>query len=439
MTTSLTRQNLSFDFESPVYRFGPLETTASNALCVPIIYGKVKAAGNKIWQSSGTTSFSALVTFGEGQINGITNIELNDYFISSLSGCTYTAYLGDGVQQIDSRVPGTSQTDKATLVGGLKYTAYVALSVAASTKVTNNYMNVTADITGKLVRVYTNTATYTTTYSNNPAWCIFDFLTSSSGCNMSVDSLDIQSFINAASYCNAKVNPVKATGTVSCSVNSNTVNGYGTKFTAEIKLGDQVTINSINKKVTAIANDTSLTVDSNFSASLSGQTMVVSDTRYTLNLILDQRKSRQDWLYEMLITCRGNLVYNSQHKLSLAIEQDDASVQDFTPDNIIKGSEYFWSTPKDKYCDILRMRYIYPTEQCARVFAIAESDTFLNDPPIIQEIEAFGVTNFKQASRLAWYYLNQSNNCNKFISFATTQIKLQNKIENPSTKKIQYL
>jgi len=126
----------------------------------------------------------------------------------------------------------------------------------------------------------------------------------------------------------------------------------------------------------------------------------------------------------MLITCRGNLMYNAEHKLSLIIEQDDASVQDFAPDDIIAGSEYFWTTPKYKRTDILKMRYIYPTEQCARVFAVAESDSFLNDPPIIQEIEAFGVTNFKQASRLAWYYLNQSNNCNKFISFKTTQIAL---------------
>jgi len=45
MTSSLSRQNMGFDFESPVYRFGPLQTTASNALCVPIIYGQVKAAG----------------------------------------------------------------------------------------------------------------------------------------------------------------------------------------------------------------------------------------------------------------------------------------------------------------------------------------------------------------------------------------------------------
>lgn len=361
MTTSLSTQNLGFDFESPVYRFGALQTTASNALCVPIIYGSVKAAGNKIWQDSGSTNFNMVVAFGEGQINSISNVKLNDYAISGLTGCSYSAYLGDGVQQIDSRVTGNAQTDKAALVGGLKYTAYIAITVKASTKVANNYCNVTADIQGKLIKVYTNTSTYATKYSNNPAWCIYDFLTCSSGCDMEASDLDLQSFIDAAAYCDAKV-------------------------------GSE------------------------------------TNSRFMLNLILDQRKSRKVWLRQMLIACRGNLFYNAQHKLSLIIEQDDAPVQDFTPENIIAGSERFQTTQKEKRCDILRMRYIYPTEQCARVFAVAESDKFLSDPPIVQEIEAFGITNFNQASRLAWYYLNQSNNCNKFIAFKTTQTALNRSV-----------
>lgn len=428
MTSSLSRQNLGFDFESPVYRFGALETTASNALCVPIIYGQVKAAGNKIWQSTGVTDFSAVIAFGEGQISSISNVELNDYPISTLTGCSYSAYLGDGTQQIDSRVTGTNQADKATLVGGLKYTAYVALTVAASTKVTNNYMNVTADITGKLIRVYTDTLTYTTKYSNNPAWCIYDFLTCSNGCNMSTDKLDLQSFIDAAAYCDAKINPVNATGKVSCSSGSNVVTGTGTTFTAEIKIGDKITIGSVSKIISTIINDTSLTVDSNFTTSLNGQAMTVSNARFSLNLILDERKSRNQWLNKMLITCRANLVYNAEHKLSIVIEQDGESVQDFIPDNIITGSEYFWTTQKYQRADILRLRYIYPTDRCARVFAVAESDSFLSDPPIVQEIEAFGVTNFNQASRLAWFYLNQANNCNKFISFKTTQVALDRSV-----------
>jgi len=276
MTSSLSRQNLGFDFESPVYRFGPLQTTASNALCVPIIYGQVKAAGNKIWQGAGSKTFYALIAFGEGPISGISNVKINDYVVPSkdLPGCAITAYVGDGTKDIYSEVTGANNKPladnaaRAAIVGGLRHTAYLGLKVTVGTKVTRSYMNVTADIKGKLVNVYTNPLiTPVLTYSNNPAWCILDFLTSSSGCAMSTDSLDIQSFINTAAYCDAKV-------------------------------GSE------------------------------------TDPRFTLNLILDQRKSRLDWLNQMLVTCRGELTYNADNKLSLVIEKDADVAQDFTLDDI---------------------------------------------------------------------------------------------------------
>lgn len=419
--TVTDRNNLGFDFESPAYRFGALQTQANNCLCVPIVYGKARAAGNKIWQSSGTDTFKALVCFAEGEINGFSDVRINDILTtdSALNGCSYTAYVGNGTQSIDDRVTGNTQADKAELVGGLKHTAYLALTIKSGTKVTNNYMDVSAVLKGKSVRVYSDTSTYTTEYTNNPIWCILDFLTCYNGCGLSHDDIDIQSFIDSASYCDEKINPVDATGTVSVTSGKSTVTGSGTKFTDEVKVGDEVTINSESKIVTAVSSNTSLTVDSNFSASASSQTMVVKDTRYALNLILDTRKTRQDWLNEMLITCRGFLVYKGD-KAGIIIEQDQDSVQSFTQDDIIADSETFWTTPKEQRCDIFKVRYLDPDHRYARAFAVAEADEFLNDPPIIQEIVALGITSFKQASRLAWFYLNQANTCDKFISFTTT-------------------
>lgn len=418
----IDRNNLGFDYESPAYRFGSLETQANNCLCVPIVYGKARAAGNKIWQSSGTDTFSALVCFAEGELTGFSDIKINDILISdpALSGCSYTAYLGNGTQEIDSRVTGSTQADKAALVGGLKRTAYLALTIKSGTKVANNYMDVNAVLQGKAVRVYTDTINYTTVYSNNPIWCILDFLTCYNGCGLSYNDIDMQSFIDAASYCDTKINPVNATGTVSVTSGSSTVTGSGTKFKDEVKVGYQITINGESKEVTAVSSDTSLTVATNFSSSASGQTMIVKDTRYTLNLILDTRKTRQDWLNEMLICCRGFLKYNGS-KAAVTIEQDVAPVQSFTQDDIIADSEVFWTTPKEQRCDIFKVRYLDPDNQYARAYAVAEADTFLNDPPIVQELVALGVTSFKQASRLAWFYLNQANTCDKFIAFMTTQ------------------
>lgn len=416
------RNNLGFDYESPAYRFGSLETQANNCLCVPIVYGKVRAAGNKIWQSSGSDTFSALVCFAEGPITGFSDIRINNILITSsaLSGCTYEEYKGDGSKDIYSKVPGNTQTDKAKLVGGLKHTAYLGLTIKSGTKVNNNYMDVSAVLQGKAVRIYSDTSTYTTSYTNNPIWCILDFLTCYNGCGLLYENIDIQSFINAAAYCNEKINPVNATGTVGVTSGKSTVTGTGTTFKKEVKVGDQVTINGESKEVTAVASDISLTVASNFSATATGKTMVVKDTRYTLNLILDTRKTRQDWLNEMLICCRGFIKYNG-NKVSIAIEKDQEAIQTFTKDDIIADSEVFWTTPKEQRCDIFKIRYLDPDNQYARAYAVAEADTFLNDPPIVQEIVAFGITNFKQASRLAWFYLNQANTCDKFFSFNTTR------------------
>lgn len=414
--------NLGFDFESPAYRFGSLETQANNSLCVPIVYGQARAAGNKIWQSSGTDTFTALVCFAEGEINGFSDIRINNILIddSALKGCSYTSYVGNGTQSIDSRVPGDTQTAKAELVGGLKHTAYLALSITAGTKVANNYMDVSAVLKGKSVRIYSNTTTYTTAYSNNPIWCILDFLTCDNGCGLSHDDIDMQTFIDSATYCDAKINAVNATGTVSVTSGNTKVTGSGTKFTHEVKIGDEITINGESKNVTGVTDDTNLTVASNFSTSASSQTMSVKDTRYTFNLILDTRKTRQDWLNEMLITCRGFLVYRG-NKIGVIIEQNVSSVQSFTQDDIIVDSEVFWTTPKEQRADIFKIRYLDPENQYARAYAVAEADEFLNDPPVTQEIVCLGVTNFKQASRLAWFYLNQANTCDKFMSFNTTK------------------
>lgn len=62
-------------------------------------------------------------------------------------------------------------------------------------------------------------------------------------------------------------------GTVSISDSSATVTGTSTKFLEELRIGDTVRVNSDVRIVTAIANNTSLTVDSNFSISTAGVQM----------------------------------------------------------------------------------------------------------------------------------------------------------------------
>ncbi|HSA06137.1 MAG TPA: phage tail protein [Candidatus Gastranaerophilales bacterium] len=337
---------------SPTYTFGPLQTQVSNLLARPIVYGQVKIAGNKIWQTGENTStVKQIICLCDGEINSISEIKLNDLDITTLSGCSYTAYYGNGTQNIDSRVPGATQAIKAEKVGGLKYDAYLAITAQASKNLSSSGFNVTCIVEGKKIRVYTNTETYTTTYSSNPAWCILDFLACYNGTGLSYSEIDIQSFINAASYCSEQVD---------------------------------------------------------------GQ------DRFKLNIVLDAKLSRLDWLNAMLLVCRGYIVYQSG-KIYLKIDQSGSGVQSFDSSNIIAGSEKFWTTPRENKYDIVKVQFIDPNNEYARVYAVAELSDYGNEQPIVKTVEALGITNFKQASRLAWFYLNEATTTNKFITFSTTK------------------
>ncbi len=350
--TSKQENPLHKGSSSPTYTFGALQTQVSNLLPRPIIYGRVKVAGNKIWQiGENTSKINQIVCLCDGEVESISNVKLNDYDISTLAGCSYSAYYGNGSQNIDSRVPGAGQENKAARVGGLKYDAYLAITAQASKKLSSSGFNTTCIVEGKKIRVYAGAETYGIQYSNNPAWCILDFLTCYNGVGLSHGEIDIQSFIDAASYCDAPVDGQK---------------------------------------------------------------------RFTLNLILDAKQSRLDWLNTMLLVCRGYLIYQ-EGKVYLKIDQSGSSSQGFDENNIIAGSEKFWTTPRENKYDIVKVQFIDPENEYARVYAVAELPAYGNEQPLVKTVEAFGITNFKQASRLAWFYLNEASTAYKFISFKTTK------------------
>lgn len=336
---------------SPTYSNGPLYTQTNNCLATPIVYGEVKIAGNTIWQSDSSSNIMhRLIAFGVGEIKEFSEIKINDKAISSLNGCSYTAYLGTKEQTIDSRVPGATLEDKVKKVGGLKGVAYLAVTAQASAQLSGGF-NLTAKVKGQKVKIYSNISTYSMDYSTNPIWCVLDFLTGYYGCQLKITDLDIQSFIESAQYCDELVN---------------------------------------------------------------------GKPRFVMNLILDEKRSRLEWIEAMLMSCRGYIAYQGG-KLSVKIERVEDVMQAFTPNSIIAGSERFWTTPREKRADIFKVQYIDPENEYAKIYAVAEADVFENEQPIVQEAKIFSVTNFNQASRLAWFYLNQAKTCNKFISFRTSQ------------------
>lgn len=434
------------DRQSPTYS-DQLATTISNTVVIPLAYGTVKVAGNMIWQklSDDKKWCYKMICFGDGPIKDISDIRLNDLSIDGVASpffiwntlysnatvavsgnvlylnssggnrtinmkdlewdsigsgvwsfgggweysksglniesgtCSnmtatacynnpvaiklvssetklngdagYRKYMGSGSQAIDDIVPGATQTDKAKVVGSLQHDAYLAVWAKATDQLNGDF-NTTVVMQGRLVRIYTSTSTYYTAWSDNPAWCILDFLTCYNGVGLEHANIDIQSFINAAEYCDGLVS-----------------NPDGTK-----------------------------------------------QKRYTLNFILDEKKSRLDWLADMMRTCSAYPTYqNGKYGMMMECAQ---TVSQYFNSNNTNDVEVWWSS-MDEIVDVLRIKYIEPTYDWAKVMASAEAEEYLRDQPFIHEIDIYGVTNFSQASRLAWFYLNQSVTCTTWIKFKT--------------------
>ena len=334
---------------SPTYQFNTLQTQTNNQLPIPLIYGENKIAGNRLWQQyrDNNTIIDRIVAFGEGQVESIEDIRLNDIPLEELQGVDYRLYTGTNEQLTDSIVANTLE-ERISTVGSLKNIAYIALSVKAGEKIRGDY-NLTTIVKGRRVRVYSSQDNYQIIYCNNPAWCLLDFLTAYNGCGIGLSSegarddekikefIDIDSFIEAATFCDETVEDLP---------------------------------------------------------------------RFSFNMIIDSQSQRQDILEEFKKSCRGALTLKGK-RLQLKIDTDVAACKTILAKDIIAGTEQFSTLPKDENYDRIIIKYRSKTQEWAICEAIAEKETFDNIPPIEHTVSIYSVTEHNQASRLAWYYLNK--------------------------------
>jgi len=334
---------------SPTYQFNILQTQTNNQLPIPLIYGENKIAGNRLWQQyrDNNTVIDRIVAFGEGPVEAIGDIRLNDIPLSDLQGVNYRAYTGsDG--QITDAIAGTTLEERIFKVGSLKNIAYIAMSVMASEKIRGDY-NLTTVVKGRKVRVYSSETVFETIYSNNPAWCLLDFLCAYNGCGIGLNAIgamdsekikeciDINSFIEAAAFCDEPVQGLP---------------------------------------------------------------------RFSFNMIIDSQSQRQEILEEFKKSCRGALTIKGK-KLQLKIDTNALACKTIFAKDIIPGTEQFSTLPKDENYDRIMVKYRSKANDWAICEAIAEKENFDNIPPIDHTVSIYSVTEHNQASRLAWYYLNK--------------------------------
>ena len=195
---------------SPTYSFGPIQNTKSQLLPVPLVYGRVRLAGNIIMQrflDAEKTRQDMLIALGLGEFEDITDVKVNEIPLyvgtsGNPEGCSLNIYKGTRTQGADSRS-----------LGGKRYpnTAYLAVTLKASEKISGN-PTITSIVKGR--KIWTPSGVR---YTTNPAWVVYDILTGTyydpeSGLNEPVglglprELIDLSSFIEAAEYCDQQIN-----------------------------------------------------------------------------------------------------------------------------------------------------------------------------------------------------------------------------------------
>lgn len=343
---------------SPTYAQATLQTQTNPDLPIPLLYGTVKLAGNRIWQNdTSEKDIKRIVAFADGEITDFTEIKLNDIDVSTIAGNRVEKFYGTSTQGLPSMVT----LDK---VGSLRNVAYLAITCNKTDKIDINY-NLTCVVKGRKVRVYTSPTHYVVKYSENPAWVLFDFLTSYNGLGLALDNeckinealvaelFDLETFIESAAFCD-----------------------------------ETVTTNS------------------------------ETSPRFTFNMIFDSQTSARDLIDEIYRSCRGGL-FSKNGKLQFKIDKAEPVSQVFTTQDIITGSETFQLIPAEEHYEILRCSYVSPKHEWQKVEAFAEIPVYRYGTPIEHSVNIYSCTNFQQASRLAWYYINSKTLCPYFGSFQT--------------------
>jgi hypothetical protein len=192
---------------------GLLINVTSNVESIPVIYGTRKVGGSIpfIQLSEGATQYlNIIVVAGEGEIQGIGNVYLNDV-ISTDARYTGLGGFGMVVTELYSGAAGQAASDALTFVTAGKWSpgnvgtgiAYAYLRLKFDPKAFNGLPTITMDVQGK--KVY-DPRTGLTAFSNNAALCVRDYLTNTQyGRGIAAAQVDDASFIVAANHCDEQV------------------------------------------------------------------------------------------------------------------------------------------------------------------------------------------------------------------------------------------
>ena len=251
----------------------------------------------------------------------------------------------------------SSPPDNYKEVGGYPNMAWLDMMFSVSSELNGN-PSVSVVVRGKKVLDW---RTNTTEYSTNPALCLADFFLSKTyglGRWFTADDFDIDSWIEAANYC------------------------------------DEIISFRDNKG------------------------NVIREKRYTLNMIIDTKRSALEWIQEILANFCGYIVY-SKGKLKLCIERQTPVSYKFNDSNCsnIKISPLSLNDTPNRY----EVSIVDPLNNWTVVKCICEdfADQKQRQRIITKSVSLEGVSSQYQALRLARFYRDYNLTCPLQISFTT--------------------
>ena len=329
---------------SSAYSFGPIRNTKSQELPIPVAYGRNRVAGNIIFQKiSGDNNqyMNIQVGVSEGPIKSITEVKADDVSISPGIRIGNRAQTAHTLNPQDQTFP---------------YLAYISVSLDAEELELSGTPTITSIIEGRKVEIWDDVAgSWITQYSQNPAYCLFDFLTNSRyGLGIDKQYVDLDSFIEVANHCDETVDDGN---------------------------GNQV-------------------------------------PRFQLDYVIDSKQSSLDIIQSILGTFRAFLLY-SGGELRLKADMPEAPVQSYTMDNIVEDSFSYNKSSRKEVPNKVLVQYTDPNKNWQKVYAQYTDDRDIEKrgKVVDKTISLLGINRFNQAGRLARFYQKKAKFCSTFCEF----------------------
>lgn len=186
---------------------GTLINKQSNVAPLPVLYGQNRIGGVRagVFTTGSDNKYLHLVlALCEGPIEAIDTVFIDNTPASDekFDGLVRVKrHLGADDQEADDDL--VSEVDQWTTDHRLRGVAYVYLRLEWDKDVFSGIPTILCDVRGR--QVY-DPRTDSTAYSYNPAVCIYDYLTDSRyGKGLGDSDLDVQSFEDAADYCDEEI------------------------------------------------------------------------------------------------------------------------------------------------------------------------------------------------------------------------------------------